>query len=239
MAEPRPSSTVVVARDTAQGPQFLLVRRRAGDAFGESYTFPGGVLDPDESDARRFCAGLAPGHADKLLGTENALDYFSAVARELFEETGILLGAPSQATDEQRQQLHDGTLSWPDLLRQEQLRVPCDALHYFAHWITPVGLPKRWSTRFFLARMPESQAASPDGSEVTDCCWLTAVEALSGEGKLPFPTRTTIEWIRTPDTVDALIELVGQRQASGIPAIQPEVRSEDGRPRIFMPDIAD
>ena len=34
MVEPLPSSTVVVVRDSDRGPEMLLVRRRAGDAFG-------------------------------------------------------------------------------------------------------------------------------------------------------------------------------------------------------------
>ena len=67
----------------------LLVRRRAGDAFGDSYTFPGGVLDPDEAEAQPMCSGLTAAAANALLGVESgALDYYSAVVRELLEEPG-------------------------------------------------------------------------------------------------------------------------------------------------------
>ena len=78
----------------------LLVRRRAGDAFGDSYTFPGGVLDPDEADAMPMCCGLTPEAADAVLGIEyGALDYYSAAVREMFEETGVLLGSEAAVSE--------------------------------------------------------------------------------------------------------------------------------------------
>ena len=138
MVEPLPSSTVVVVRDADRGPEMLLVRRRAGDAFGDSYTFPGGVLDPDEAEAQPMCSGLTAAAANALLGVESgALDYYSAVVRELLEETGLLLGASTPVDLELRYRLHAGELPWKELLRELGLSVPCDELQYFAHWITP------------------------------------------------------------------------------------------------------
>ena len=240
MAEPRPSSTVVVARDSANGPELLLVLRRAGDAFGDSYTFPGGVLDPDEYAARNKCSGLSAAEADALLGVPSgALDYYSAVVRELFEETGILLGSTGPVDEMFRKQLHSGELAWLDFLEQQGLTIPCNSLHYFAHWITPTALPKRWTTRFFLTRMPEGQQAAPDGIEVTDSQWLTVESALSGDWNLPFPTRATIESLGGKDSVQALLDWARGRQAAGIPAIQPEIRASDGKRRIFMPDVGE
>ena len=92
MNAPRPSSTVVVFRDSDRGPELLLVKRRSGDAFGDAYTFPGGVLDDDEYLARELCSGLDAEETNSLLGLkEGGLDYFNAAVRELFEETGVLL----------------------------------------------------------------------------------------------------------------------------------------------------
>ena len=222
----------------------LLVRRRAGDAFGDSYTFPGGVLDADEADARDFCSGLTPTEADSILCIETgALEYYSAVVRELFEETGVLFGATQPVAADLRTKLHDGSLSWCTLLENVGLSIPCEQLHYFAHWITPSALPKRWSTRFFLGVMPEGQAVRPDGSEITDYWWATAAEALasakSGERKIPFPTRMTIKDFGGKNSVTDLLRWAVERQAAGIPAIQPEIRADDGKRRIFMPEIGD
>ena len=36
-----------MARDSDAGLEVLLVKRRAGYAFGNAYAFPGGVIDPD------------------------------------------------------------------------------------------------------------------------------------------------------------------------------------------------
>lgn len=222
----------------------LLVRRRAGDAFGNSYTFPGGVLDPDEADARPMCSGLTPAEADAVLGVESgSLDYYSAAVREMFEETGVLLGSQTAVDEDIRNRLHDGSLTWKDLLRERDLSIPCGELQYFAHWITPSALPKRWSTRFFLAVMPEGQAVRPDGNEITDHWWATADEAMaaasSGERKIPFPTQRTIEDLSGKDSAAALLNWARQRQAAGIPTIQPEIRADDGKRRIFMPEIGD
>jgi 8-oxo-dGTP pyrophosphatase MutT (NUDIX family) len=221
-----------------------LVRRRSGDAFGDSYTFPGGVLDPDEADARPYCSGLAAHEADALLGVESGgLDYYSAVVRELLEETGVFLGTSNPITAASRKQLHSGDLSWPHLLGKHHLSIACNELLYFAHWITPSALPKRWSTRFFLTVMPHGQQVSPDGIEITDYCWVTAGEALAsaeaGERDLPFPTRKTIEALSGLETVHAMRQWALQRQAAGVPAILPEIHQEDGRRRIFLPEIGE
>jgi hypothetical protein len=57
-----------MVRDAEGAPEILLVRRRAGDAFGESYTFPGGVIDPDEMNARPVCQGRSEDEANSILG---------------------------------------------------------------------------------------------------------------------------------------------------------------------------
>lgn len=229
MPTPRPSATVVLLRDSDRGPQILFIKRRAGDAFGDAWTFPGGVLDSDEYLARDFCRGLACEKADSLLDVDNGLDYYSAVTRELFEETGVLLG--NEHTDEPmgavRDALYAGQLAWTAFLEQRRLVIACDALHYFAHWITPTVMPKRWTTRFFLAQMPEGQDVQPDGTEVVDSIWLTADLALEnakkGLGKLPYPTRKTLESFSGLDSIDAYLAWARQRQENGIPTIQPEM----------------
>jgi 8-oxo-dGTP pyrophosphatase MutT (NUDIX family) len=229
MPTPRPSATVVLLRDSDRGPQILFIKRRAGDAFGDAWTFPGGVLDSDEHLARDYCRGLARENADALLGVDDGLDYYSAVTRELFEETGVLLG--NDDADESigsfRDDLYAGQLAWTDFLAQHELTIACDELHYFAHWITPTVMPKRWTTRFFLAQMPDGQNVKPDGTEVVDSIWLTADVALEnakkGLGKLPYPTRKTLESFSGLDSIDAYLEWARQRQEDGIPTIQPEM----------------
>ena len=86
----RPSATVVLVREGDSDPEILMVRRKAGDAFGDSYAFPGGVVDDDEFQAQAFCRGTTAEQADAELGLPSGgLDFYSAAVRELFEETGV------------------------------------------------------------------------------------------------------------------------------------------------------
>ncbi len=226
----RPSATSVVLRESREAPEILMVKRRAGDAFGDSYAFPGGVIDADESEAHPLGVGLSPDSANRMLSLDsNGLDYHCAAIRELFEETGVLLakdqsGCWSRCGDEietLRRNVDDGTLPWPEFLQQQALTMSYDALHYFAYWQTPLWRPKRWTTRFFAAELPHGQNACHDGSELTDSRWLRAIDALalnkSGEIELPHPTIQTLLSIRDMKSIPEIFSWAAQQRASGIP----------------------
>ena len=88
-------------------------------------------------------------------------------------------------------------------------------------------MPKRWTTRFFLAELPPGQEVEPDGIEVTESIWLTADKALGhardGHGKLPYPTRKTLELFAGLNSIQDYRNWARQRQAEGVAAIQPEM----------------
>jgi len=249
----RPSATVVLVREGASDPEILMVRRRAGDVFGENYAFPGGVVDDDESQAQAFCRGRTAKQADAELElASGGLDFYSAAIRELFEETGVLLARDSQGDwafsgnpdaesllRELRGQLDGGAVPWAEILRAHDLCIACDALHYFSFWETPLRLPKRWATRFFLAEIPPGQVAQHDGNELTDSCWMTAVEVLSvGKAsgmKLPFPTLSNLKKISEFRTVDELLRWVSVQAAEGIAKIRPVILKHNGKTRILIP----
>jgi glyoxylase-like metal-dependent hydrolase (beta-lactamase superfamily II)/8-oxo-dGTP pyrophosphatase MutT (NUDIX family) len=71
------------------------------------------------------------------------------------------------------------------------------AVKPLSRWITPVGLKKRFDTRFFLARMPEGQHVKVDGVEAVDHGWFAPQAPLArGAGmKLLTPTRATLAWL--------------------------------------------
>jgi len=228
-APAKPSSTIIVLRDGNRHPDMLMVKRRAGDAFGESYAFPGGVVDDDESAARRFCLGITADEANATLGVpDGGLDYYSAGIRELFEETGVLLAQDSAGkwacgtalSVDLRSRVDKGLLPWSEFLKQQSLCIACDSLHYFAHWETPFNLPKRWTTRFFMARLPTGQDACHDGIELTDSRWMSAADLLTeesrGEIRVPYPTVKTLEKLQHFKTIDELFSWALQQQAAGI-----------------------
>ena len=252
-ADPAPSATVVVARAGNGAPEFLLVRRHAHAAFGASHVFPGGLVEVQDRAAQRCCRSLSAVEANRCLGLEEgALDYYSAAIRELFEETGVLLardasgrlpaaasGHDGEPYPKERLELLSGGLSWPDLLERHSLTLCADRLTYFAWWITPAARPARFSTRFFMASLPPGQAAHHDGRELTDSCWMTAVDALAagqqGELQLPPPTAATLRDLSGLARLDDLQEWAGRRAAAGVSPVLPVIETRNGRERIIMP----
>lgn len=234
LAYPKPSASVLLARDAQPFPEFLMVRRRAGDAFGDSFAFPGGVIDANEANSNADCRGRTEEEVNALFNLNDGLSYYTAVIRELFEETGILLaeevsgGAlPDIDTlEKSRRLLNDGVLPWSDFLREHSLCMCGEQLHYFAYWETPTDQPKRWSTRFFLAQAPGDQLATHDGNEVTDHQWQSASDSLNGwqDGSFPMPL-PTVRILRTlvdQTTVQALLDWADEKAATPIEKIRPK-----------------
>lgn len=191
-SEPLPSSTVILLREEAAGGDpfsVLLLERHGSVAFPGAHAFPGGVVDPGDHDAPGTTLPVdqtwAPhGEGD---GPDEALPYWVAAVREMFEEVGILLavrdGRPLEGPlgDDLltlRTRSHGGE-AFPKLLAQFGLVPATDQLWYFARWITPPQNPRRFDTRFLVGRVPRGQDAIVDGTECVSCRWYTPREALS------------------------------------------------------------
>ena len=88
--------------------------------------------------------------------------------------------------EEQRRQLAQprghavdaGEVSLVDIARSEGLRLATDRIHYFSRWVTPLGAPRRYDTRFFIAHPPEWQNPVHDDHEVIANLWIRPAEAL-------------------------------------------------------------
>ena len=190
-----------------------MVQRNQRAAFGTAHAFPGGVVEDADADVASRCAGITATEANRLLElSAGGLAYYSAAIRELFEETGILLADPSLAgsdLDAARDALNAGALTWDRFVSGSGLTLRCDSLHYFAFWITPEGMPRRFSTRFFLTVLPPGQTAAHCGGELVDSCWMPARAVLgaskAGQIKLIYPTRKTLESIAQFDAVGPLL----------------------------------
>ena len=141
--------------------------------------------------------------------------------REAFEECGILLAREADGTalitgerltalESYRNRLNQGQLTIFEFIEREDLRLACDQLTYFAHWITPTMMPKRFDTHFFLAPAPADHLAVHDGHESVDSVWIRPDEVLmdakSGKRTVIFPTLRNIEKVGHFTTVQAAID---------------------------------
>jgi 8-oxo-dGTP pyrophosphatase MutT (NUDIX family) len=247
MAPARPSSTVVVVRAGSPEPELFMVRRHAKSSFGAAYAFPGGVVDDDDAKVHEFCTGLSTVQADSRLGVKShGLDLYSAAIRELFEESGVLLASTETVIEDlgtARDALNDGSARWSEFVVRNQLELRCDQLHYISHWLTPPTLPKRYSTRFFLAELPEGQAAMHCGGELTDSRWTTAHDMLeagwAGDVELHFPTIKTLESIERHKTLEALVEWARSCVEWGVTSMVPKIIERDGKKEIVLPGEKD
>jgi len=229
IAPDRPSSTVVLAREAETAPELFLVRRPAKAAFGAAYVFPGGVVDATDAEVGNRCVGVDATTANERLGLEDAgLDYYVAAVRELFEETGVLLGSFNGSGDEIarcRQRLNAMSLGWPRFLDEQDVTLKLDALHYFSHWITPNARRKRFTTRFFVAELPPGQVAEHDPGELTDSRWITAEGALAaasaGDIELRLPTVKTLESLAPHRSIADMIDWAREREQRGVETIHP------------------
>lgn len=241
VAVARPSSTVVLAREGRGAPELLLMRRHERSAFGGAYAFPGGVLDDADCCVGNYCAGISADEADRLLSVDQGLAYFSAAVRELFEESGVLLASVEGCgvdLETARDALNDGTMDWRSFVAANNVTLRCDLLHYFSFWITPKALPRRFSTRFFLAAMPNDQDAEHCGGELTDSRWMSAGAALDarreGSISLHFPTIKTLQSLAGLESVDAMLRWAASRTREGVSCIFPEIEMRGGRERVIV-----
>src|SRR5690349_21701412 len=157
---PRPSATLVVVRNGAQGLEVLLSRRaERGDHNSGAWVFPGGLLDGGDRAAHACCAGLDDVAASARLELEaHGLDYYVAAVRECFEESGLLFAYDARGELLQldaelaeriapwRGALHRGERSLGELCEAFGVRLAVDRLAYLSHWITPPIRPKRFDT---------------------------------------------------------------------------------------------
>jgi 8-oxo-dGTP pyrophosphatase MutT (NUDIX family) len=190
----RDAATVVVVRTHSVALEVLLLKRTSRASFvANAHVFPGGAVDDDDEL-------IAAGGATRLSR------FAVAAVRECFEEAGILFahrgnGRPITATERSRwrAELMTGERRFAQLLTSEDLIIDPEPLTYWSRWVTPVGSPKRFDARFFLAAEPVDQEATPDEREVTESGWFTPADALqrsqTGEMLLILPTRMTLQSI--------------------------------------------
>ena len=247
----RPAATVMLIRDIENGEfEVFMLQRTLNAAFaGGMYVFPGGRVDELDGieELEQLCDGLDDKHASGLLQIPSGgLAYWVAAIRECFEEAGVLLARNSQTKqlvafdepaiiqrfDEARLKIHDSSLSVIDLCLSENLSLVTESIHYVSHWITPVGEARRFDTRFFVARAPESQEPLHDSQETIASLWVRPQDALDklARGDLAMfpPTSENLKFLANFKTTAEV--LAAAKKVSNPVAILPRLRTNsDGK----------
>ncbi|MEU7956480.1 NUDIX hydrolase [Micromonospora humida] len=207
-ATPRVAATVLLLRPAGTDFEVYVIRRVAAMAFGGVYAFPGGGVDPSDSEAHLDWAGPDPATWAGRLGVtpEAARAVVCAAAREVFEEAGVLLAGPDPDTvvgdvsgddwEAARQDLEARRRGFAGLLAERQLTLRSDLLLPWSRWITPEFEPRRFDTYFFVALLPRGQRTRDVSGEADHTMWVRPADALAraraGELTMLPPTLVTL-----------------------------------------------
>lgn len=234
----------MVTRDARHGIEVLMLRRTLASTFvAGAFVFPGGAVDEQDRTpgSVQTCRGRTAADADDALGSPNALAWWTTAVRECFEESGILLARTehdepmrlhdegvSGRFDEHRRAVHAGDRNFCDILCGEGLHVPAGSIHPWSRWVTPIGGPRRYDTRFFVCEAPGDQTECHDTTEMMESRWFRPIEALDEFAKgailLILPTVKSLQAIARFDTVADLLAAAQQRGT--VPAVLPRLRNE-------------
>ncbi|MHB0971351.1 MAG: NUDIX hydrolase [Thermoanaerobaculia bacterium] len=214
---PVPSASVIVLR--GEPFEVLLMLRHASSSFVPGvWVFPGGVVET----------------CDRAM-TETDLDAMKACAmRELFEETGIWIGAAMENAAEVRRARLARECAFDDVAAAP---LPLERLTWTSRWITPIGIPKRFDTYFFLSEVPIGTEAIADQTEGVEMRWLRPEAALAAHRDRQLPlVLPTIKNLEALTGFTTAAELIASRRGAVISPVQPVLVGEGGRRRPVLPE---
>lgn len=238
---PRPAATTLIVRDGDAGLEVLMVRRSLQASFMPgAYVFPGGAVDAIDGSPEH--QALCDEPAERLLQRigmvtqvgDQALAYAVAALRECFEECGLWLGAPDHHHPGDggwaplRARLHAGD-SMATLAPAAGGPLATSTLQPWSHWVTPVGLPKRFDTLFFVARAPAGQVPEVDAGETTTLAWVNPAAALDAFGRGGFPMEfATVSMVQSMRPFASAAALLAHAAAlTTLPPLHPRVKLDD------------
>ncbi len=204
------AATVMLVADRPEL-EVLLVRRTARLAFAaDAWVFPGGRVDPGDRRVHGPWVGRSETDAARAVDADaHGLSFWVTSARETIEEAGVLLGRQGHGSiSEVRAGLEAGR-DFADLLEAGGHRLDFSDVEFVARFITPVGSPRRFDARFFVAPAPADAAPEHDDGEIVDWDWFRPSEALeryrAGEMTLISPTVRMLACLARYDSVDQVM----------------------------------
>lgn len=193
----RDAATVILLRDRETAPRVLMGQRGAQAAFmPNKFVFPGGAVDPADSDVNLHAlpSGICMERLQDQAPAGMAYALAVAAIRELWEETGLVLGAPGPwqppMPEDWRGFASSGHV--PD----------ASALQFVFRAITPPGRPRRFDARFFLVDAASIVSDLDDFSAASDelshLQWVGLNDARGFD--MPFITEVVLSEIQARTT---------------------------------------
>ncbi|MBB3992929.1 8-oxo-dGTP pyrophosphatase MutT (NUDIX family) [Sulfitobacter undariae] len=185
----RNAATVIVIRDRMTTPSILMGQRGAKAAFmPNKFVFPGGAVDIGDADIP-LASALTPQCAARIgEDIDPALAHAIPVAavRELWEETGLILGQKGEWQG-------DVPPDWETFAATGHLP-HAEPLQFVFRALTPPGRPRRFDARFFLVDVDDI-ASDPDNfdaacDELSHLQWVPLTKARSFD--MPFITEVVL-----------------------------------------------
>lgn len=183
----RDAATLILVRNAETNPSVLMGQRGRTAAFmPDKFVFPGGAVDPADASVPLPEPISDPCRTRLTAHNSGSSPEALAVAaiREVWEETGLRLGRTMPWTPPG---------GWKDFAA-DGLAPDTSALSFFLRAVTPLGRPRRFDARFFLADAA-ALADDPDDfsgaeDELSHLRWvpLSEVRTLN----LPFITRIVL-----------------------------------------------
>src|SRR5690349_4046936 len=174
--QPKDAAAIILLRHHTDrnNPEVFWVKRSPKLVFlGGFYAFPGGQAEPADVEAPTENCGDDRERAGMI----------SCAAREMFEETGVLLARGSETLtvvhrESQLDELAAGRMRWPELLEHDELQLNADDFRFVGRWVTPPFAPRRFDTWFFLVSCPAKQKPHVSGdAELSNGEWISARQA--------------------------------------------------------------
>jgi len=163
----RNAASVILLRDRSTAPRILMGQRGASAAFmPNKFVFPGGALDASDTGVPLAtplgdqCMMRLRAESDPALAEPLVL----AAIREVWEETGLKLGEPS---DKAQGMAENMPRDWQSFFAQGL--IPSGAgMRFVFRAITPPGRPRRFDARFFVVDADRVASDLDDFSEACD-----------------------------------------------------------------------
>lgn len=168
------SASTLLARSEEANLVYLVHRPASHRSFPDTHVFPGGKVD--ETDGKLPFVGSY----DPSLSSA-----YGAAARELFEETGVLLSRPLPAPERRaevealREVLDQGKVPFAEVLRRLEVKLDADRLIPLGEKTTPPFAQLRFRNRFFMVYLPPGQEPVFGAGEHDAGDWVAADEAVA------------------------------------------------------------